>query len=125
MGTGRMIWRNPDAVPVDTLQFHLYLNAFKDNASTFMRERGGAPRSFVTDHGWGRIDITKLETMAGTNLLDRLFFLQPDDSNRNDATVARRGTARARAAGPNSDAGGSVHITATGNSGPYRVCNAA
>ncbi len=87
-GAGQMTWRNPDVVPVDTLQFHMYLNAFKDEGSTFMLGRGGAPRSSATGSVWGRIEFTKLETAEGTSLMERAFFIQPDDGNADDATVA-------------------------------------
>jgi len=82
--TGKMVWRNPDAVPVDTLQFHLYLNAFRDEQSTFMRERGG--RIALEDRG--HIEITRLQTASGTELHGQLFFLHPDDGNVADRTVA-------------------------------------
>ena len=37
-GSERVTWRNPSDVPVGELQFHLYLNGFRDWESTFMRE---------------------------------------------------------------------------------------
>ena len=40
-GTERLVWRNPSGDSVPELRFHLYLNAFKNNRSTFMRESGG------------------------------------------------------------------------------------
>jgi len=83
-GTGKMVWRNPDAVPVDTLQFHLYLNAFRDEQSTFLRERGG--RIALEDRG--HIEIIRLQTASGTELQEQLFFLHPDDGNVADRTVA-------------------------------------
>ena len=85
-GEGRMAWRNPGAVPVDSLQLHLYLNAFKSDQTTFMRERGGTLPGFA--EGWGWIDITRLETQAGADLLEQLLFIQPDDDNAADQTVA-------------------------------------
>ncbi len=88
VGIGRMLWRNPGAVAVDTLQMHLYLNAFVDEASTFMRERGGAPQWYNEEDGWGRIEFTRLQSGTGTDLLDRLRFLAPDDGNTRDRTVA-------------------------------------
>ena len=99
-GTERIVWRNPDAVDVDTLQFHLYLNAFRDG-STFMRESGGAHRGFeVTGDTGGVIiehirivspDAGKLSPQApdsDLDLTDLLTFIQPDDDNVDDRTVA-------------------------------------
>ena len=40
----RLDWRNPSGDPVGELRFHLYLNAFKNNRSTFIRESGGQLR---------------------------------------------------------------------------------
>ena len=85
------------------LQFHLYLNAFKDENSTFMRESGGQHRGFSAtgENRWGGITIDKLERVftetsatvdapvgASTNLTDSLRFIHPDDDNLDDQTVA-------------------------------------
>ncbi len=89
-GTARITWRNPDRVPVDTLQFHLYLNAFRDSTSTFMRESGGSHRGYQTgEDGWGGIDIERI-TVDGTDrdLAPRLQFIQTTDDNPDDQTVA-------------------------------------
>ncbi len=87
-GSGQLQWRNPDRVPVDTLQFHLYLNAFRDANTTFMRESGGMHRGFsASDSNHGAINITGL-AVRGENLLDSLMFIRPDDGNPDDYTVA-------------------------------------
>src|SRR5512136_101588 len=44
-GRERVVWRNPSADAVSELWFHLYLNAFKNTKSTFMKESGGQFRS--------------------------------------------------------------------------------
>ena len=102
-GTERIAWRNPDAVPVDSLQFHLYLNAFKNNQSTFMRESGGVHRGFSAEeeNRWGGVIIQSMKVVlpdapllssayrtADTDLTDRLEYIQPDDQNTDDQTVA-------------------------------------
>lgn len=101
-GTQRVTWRNPDQVPVEELQFHLYLNAFKNNRSTFMKESGGTHRGFgvTSDDPWGSMDITRMAIapdapdtapLAGNpgpvDLTDRITFIQPDDGNTDDQTV--------------------------------------
>ena len=83
-GSGTMSWRNPDAVPVDSLQFHLYLNAFRDSRTTFMREMGES----INESDAGGIELTQLESTDGTNLLSGLFYLRPGDGNPSDETVA-------------------------------------
>ena len=90
--TGQITWRNPDSAPVDTLQFHLYLNAFQNAESTFMRESGGAHRGFSSQDGWGDIRILRLgmydQADSLLDLTDRITFIQPDDGNVDDETVA-------------------------------------
>ena len=65
-GQERISWRNPDNVPVEELQFHLYLNAFKNPQSTFMRESGGRHRGFSADDAdrWGGVEITSMRVAA-------------------------------------------------------------
>ncbi|MEM8484279.1 MAG: M1 family metallopeptidase [Bacteroidota bacterium] len=101
-GTQRVTWRNPDAVPVDELQFHLYLNAFKNEQSTFMVESGGSHRGFTPDgeNPWGGIEINQMEIVqrgltdaavlegnASVDLTSAMRFIQPDDDNEADQTV--------------------------------------
>jgi cytochrome oxidase assembly protein ShyY1 len=38
---------------------------------------------------WGWIDITSIATASGADLKPTLAFIQPDDGNRDDQTVAR------------------------------------
>ena len=89
-GRERVTWRNPSADPVTDLWFHLYLNAFKNSKSTFVRESGGQLRGDqMAKDGWGWIDVTSLVAEDGTDLKPGLRFEQPDDGNRDDQTVAR------------------------------------
>lgn len=102
-GTERLTWRNPDSVPVTELQFHLYLNAFKNENTTFMKESGGVHRGNVAgdDDPWGGVDVTRMQIVTDatrdispalpeetdTDLIDRIRFIQPDDGNPDDETV--------------------------------------
>ncbi len=101
-GTERVAWRNPGGEPVDELQFHLYLNAFKPG-STFMRESGGRHRGFsaASEDRWGGIEIHSMRVAAPDaalpspayrtaegDLTGRIRFIQPDDGNADDQTVA-------------------------------------
>lgn len=91
--TGRetLTWRNPSTTDaVSELQFHLYLNAFKNTKSTFMKESGGQLRGVdMAEDGWGWIDITSIATASGADLKPTLAFIQPDDGNRDDQTVVK------------------------------------
>ncbi len=92
--TGRetLTWRNPSNDVIQELQFHLYLNAFRDEKSTFMRESGGQLRGDRIDRDsqenpYGSIDVTNIKTRDGAKLTYQ--FIQPDDNNRDDHTVIR------------------------------------
>ncbi len=43
-GKLQLVWRNISPDTITDLQFHLYLNAFKNTESTFMQESGGTFR---------------------------------------------------------------------------------
>jgi hypothetical protein len=71
-GRAHLSWRNLAAVPARELVFHLYMNAFKNESSTFLRESTGVHRrSRMPPHGWGAIDVTRLQ-VAGADLLRQL-----------------------------------------------------
>ncbi len=104
-GAQRVTWRNPDQVPVEELQFHLYLNAFRNENSTFMKESRGAHRgnSAQSEDPWGGMDIESMRIVhegqsdrsalgqageqEGTDITESIRFIQPDDGNTEDMTV--------------------------------------
>jgi hypothetical protein len=89
-GKERLTWRNPSGEAVGDLWFHLYLNAFKNSQSTFMRESGGQLRGDrMPDDKWGWIDVEAMRLADGTDLKPALRFEHPDDDNEHDRTVAR------------------------------------
>lgn len=89
-GTERLTWFNTSTDTITTLQFHLYLNAFKNSQSTFMIESGGRLRSdkmVKNDTAvWGWMDVLSIRNQMGETLSNRRF-LHPDDDNENDQTV--------------------------------------
>lgn len=92
-----VIWRNQTRDTVKDLCLHLYLNAFRNNRSTFMRESGTSRRGRrMGSDGWGWIRLDSLMLEDGTELIadlspeERLgLFESPDDSNPDDRTVLR------------------------------------
>jgi hypothetical protein len=89
-GTERVTWRNPSPDQVSELWLHLYLNAFRNTRSTFIRESGGQLRGVeLPENGWGWIDLTSLALADGTDLLPRATFESPDDGNQDDRTVMK------------------------------------
>ncbi|HMW34510.1 MAG TPA: M1 family peptidase, partial [bacterium] len=85
-------WWNASRDTVKELQFHLYLNAFRNERSTFIRESGGRHRSGeinLDSANWGYILIKNLAMIGGENLTTRIEYIAPDDGNKDDRTVIR------------------------------------
>jgi hypothetical protein len=88
-----LTWRNPASKPATTLQFHLYYNAWRDDRSTFMRERRLANPSVNAGRSEdrGSIDITSFKLLSdsgtATDITARIRFIAPDDGNPEDRTV--------------------------------------
>ena len=83
-----LTWTNDSSNPVSELRFHLYMNAFRNNRSTFMKESGGSHRGFKVDEkNWGRITVRKIAVRDGADLTGAVSFVQPDDDNADDRTV--------------------------------------
>ncbi|MFN3344681.1 MAG: M1 family metallopeptidase [Chloroherpetonaceae bacterium] len=95
-----LTWKNHTNDTVPDLQFHLYLNAFKNRNSTFFKESGGQLRGIGLDESdgesvWGFVEIESMKLLslnqkdANEDLTTRLQFIQPDDQNKDDQTVAQ------------------------------------
>lgn len=92
-----LTWRNTSDQPLEEFFFHLYLNAFKNNRTTFARELRG--ESFwpgvenIPGVYWGSIQIRSLEAGSGSVLPDweitEVQYVQPDDGNPDDQTLLR------------------------------------
>ncbi|MEK7406887.1 MAG: M1 family metallopeptidase, partial [Acidobacteriota bacterium] len=87
-GSQVLKWLNDSPDLVRELRFHLYMNAFKNEKSTFMRESGGPSRGYRVREGeWGWIDIRRLRIAGGPDLTRAIRFIHPDDGNADDQTV--------------------------------------
>jgi hypothetical protein len=85
-----LTWYNTSEDTVTELQFHLYLNAFRNNRSTFMKESHGEHRGFdMGDDSWGFIEVTAIRLATSVDVVDNIEFIQPDDDNEDDRTVFR------------------------------------
>jgi hypothetical protein len=86
-----LIWRNDSNDYINDLQFHLYLNAFRDENSTFMQEVHKRHRYIRMENSedWGWIDVTGMRILNGEDLFANLEYIQPDDGNPDDQTVLR------------------------------------
>ena len=89
-GQEKLIWYNKTNYLIKDLQFHLYLNGFRNSKSTFMKESGGSHRGYkIDDDGWGYIEIKKVTLASGRDVTGDIEFIQPDDQNEFDKTVIR------------------------------------
>ncbi|HET6204245.1 MAG TPA: M1 family metallopeptidase [Planctomycetota bacterium] len=89
-GRERVTWRNNSPGPVGDLWFHLYLNAYKNDRSTLMRERGPLDEEEeVGKKEWGWIDVEAVRAEQGEDLKRSISFQRPDDGNPDDETVIR------------------------------------
>lgn len=89
-GEQTVTWTNPGKKTVSELYFHLYPNAFHSEQSTFMKESGGKLRQDkATQNSQGYMKLLTLETLNGESLLPRLQYVQPDDGNADDFTLAK------------------------------------
>ncbi|HEV2380907.1 MAG TPA: M1 family metallopeptidase [Terriglobia bacterium] len=92
--TETLTYHNLTGQPQQTFPFHLYLNAFQPQ-STFMTEvRSGGTRGTGTGAGWdpkhyGAEEITSLVVDGMGDLTKQMQFIQPDDRNASDHTVAQ------------------------------------
>jgi hypothetical protein len=82
-------WTNTTTVPISELYWHLYLNAFRDKESTFMKEsKGRLRRTTFVEGQYGHIEVQELSA-GGRDLLAVSTFEHPDDDNERDRTVLR------------------------------------
>ncbi|MBB6670560.1 M1 family metallopeptidase [Cohnella nanjingensis] len=87
-GTQTLTWKNPGRKSVSDLYLHLYPNAFSPG-STFLSESGGQLRGVqMKPGGDGAIALTELTSEEGETLLPRVHYVQPDDGNAKDRTLA-------------------------------------
>jgi len=78
-GSGKLTWTNTGREAVDMLPFHLYLNAFKNESSVFMRSSRGEMRGArSSDSGWGWIQIDSM-TIGGVEQVTKLRNPNPPD----------------------------------------------
>jgi Peptidase family M1 domain len=79
-GSMVLTWTNGGDSEVRELPFHLYLNAFKNESSVFMKESHGEMRGArATDTGWGWIDVTRV-VVGQDDLTGKTSFPGPDQT---------------------------------------------
>jgi hypothetical protein len=92
-----LTWRNQSGQPLQDFCFHLYLNAFKNNRSTFVQESSSRPLwngvEEIPDNYWGYTNIDSIQVAPGQNAIHRQVikreYIHPDDDNEMDQSVLR------------------------------------
>lgn len=80
-GRETLTWVNTGRDPVRELDFHLYMNAFKNEDSVFMRESRGKMRSASASRGsWGWIEVNAISVDGGPDRTADLKFPGPDET---------------------------------------------
>jgi len=81
-GVERLRWRNTSSVPIEELQFHLYLNAFANNRSTFFVGSRGQLRGVkIPKEGWSWIEVEAMHLAYGTDLIEAGIVEDSTDGN--------------------------------------------
>jgi len=96
-GHYHLTWWNHTGDAISDLYFHLYLNAFKNMDSTFLKEAALSRRRDLLkewraepeEAKWGWVDVNKLQIVGGADLTGAITFVHPDDDNAADQTVIR------------------------------------
>ena len=85
-----LTWVNTSPDTLDGMRFYMYLNAFKNSESTFLK---GATTIFDQSfsdraaHEWGWINVDSIGREGGPELTSGIRYIQPDDGNELDQSV--------------------------------------
>jgi hypothetical protein len=88
-GKETLTWHNKSGRPASELRLHLYLNAFRNNRSSFMKEAGEKAYKKLKNDGWGFIEVERIAMDDGRELTQKMEFIHPDNDNADDRTVFR------------------------------------
>lgn len=105
-GSEMILWHNKTDSPAEDLRFHLYLNGFRNDQVSFLKESGGRHRgNEIDDDGYGFTEVRSIKVLphvatetpldfsdASTHpdsasmpeKVDQMAFLAPDDQNEHD-----------------------------------------
>ena len=90
-GEGTITWRNLSSTTVSELWMHLYLNAFKNQSSVFMRAPVGGFRGTTIPKEWGTIDVRSLTWVYDNgerhDLWKTVELRRKDDDDETDARI--------------------------------------
>ena len=85
-GEGSLRWVNGSAAAVNEIWLHLYMNAFKNERSAWLRERVGG-RGAQRPTSWGFIDVRRF-ALGEVDLWKDAELHRPDDEDETDVRVS-------------------------------------
>lgn len=98
-----LTYHNLTGQALDTFPFHLYQNAFQQNATLVKEAKltGSRDTAYAKweDKDFGSEDIKSLEVVGQGDLTSQLHYIQPDDGNKDDKTVTELHVPKAIAPG--------------------------
>ena len=86
----KLNWKNTSPDTLRELRFYMYMNAFKDLKSTYLkntRKMFGQDLNNRTEKEWGYIEVTQAVDRNGNDLVKNQEYIQPNDGNALDKTV--------------------------------------
>lgn len=86
----KLNWKNTSPDTLRELRFYMYMNAFKDLKSTYLkntRKMFGQDLNNRTEKEWGYIEVTQAVDRNGNDLVQNQEYIQPNDGNALDKTV--------------------------------------
>lgn len=86
----KLNWKNTSPDTLRELRFYMYMNAFKDFKSTYLkntRKMFGQDLNNRTEKEWGHIEVTQAIDRNGNDLVQNQEYIQPNDGNVLDETV--------------------------------------
>ena len=86
----KLRWKNTSPDTLKELRFYMYMNAFKDLNSTYLkntRNMFGQDLNTRTEKEWGHIEVTQALDSDGNDLIENQKYVQPNDGNELDQTV--------------------------------------
>ncbi|MFO0666971.1 MAG: M1 family metallopeptidase [Polyangiaceae bacterium] len=84
-GSGVIAFRNVSSQPLSSVWVHLYLNAFKNERTTFLREQNGG-RGNRMPTSWGSIDVRKF-AQGGVDLWPKAELHPEGETDETDVKV--------------------------------------
>ena len=86
----KLNWKNTSPDTLRELRFYMYMNAFKDLKSTYLkntRKMFGQDLNNRNEKEWGHIEVTQAIDRNGNDLVQNQEYIQPNDGNALDETV--------------------------------------